>query len=208
MSQLLRLRRFLDSPPKSIPRPAQRCELCNADTGSQHSHVVDREQRRLLCVCRPCYLLFTHQGAGAGRYRSVGERFLRLSDSAVQWEMFEVPAGIAFFLNSSDSQRVIAFYPSPGGATESSVAVQVWEQLVRENPLIAGIEPDVEALLLCRRHGRSESWIVPVDSCYELVGRIRKRWRGFDGGEDAKREIDAFFGELERREQGSTICSI
>ena len=29
-----------------------------------HGHVVNVPRRTLLCVCRPCYLLFTHEGAG------------------------------------------------------------------------------------------------------------------------------------------------
>ena len=38
-----------------------------------------------------------------------------------------------------------------------------------------------------------------MQHCYELVGRIRRRWKGFDGGEDAWTEIDAFFAEVRAR---------
>ena len=63
-------------------------------------------------------------------------------------------------------------------------------------------DADVEALLISRRRGRTETecWIVPVDACYELVGRIRRHWRGFEGGEEAWVEIDAFFAGLGARE--------
>ncbi len=37
---------------------------------------------------------------------------------------------------------------------------------------------------------------MPIDACYELVGRIRRRWRGFEGGEEAWREIEGFFAGL------------
>ena len=45
-----------------------------------------------------------------------------------------------------------------------------------------------------------EAWIVPVDACYELAGRIRKNWKGFDGGGEAWREIDEFLTGLRERE--------
>jgi hypothetical protein len=31
------------------------------------------------------------------------------------------------------------------------------------------------------------------------VGRIRRRWKGFDGGEEAWQEIDAFFADVRSR---------
>ena len=34
---------------------------------------------------------------------------------------------------------------------------------------------------------------MPIDACYELVGRLRALWRGFDGGQEAHDAIDAFF---------------
>jgi len=50
-----------------------------------------------------------------------------------------------------------------------------------------------------QRRGDFESYIVPIDACYELVGRIRRRWKGFDGGEGAWNEIEAFFAEVRAR---------
>ena len=46
-----------------------------------------------------------------------------------------------------------------------------------------------------------ECFLVPIDVCYELVGRLRRVWRGFDGGQDARREIDDFFGTLPPRRE-------
>jgi hypothetical protein len=68
--------------------------------------------------------------------------------------------------------------------------------MVQATPELATLEPEVEALLVSRR----ESWIVPVDACYELVGRIKRTWRGFDGGSEAWREIDGFFAGLAQLE--------
>jgi len=36
------------------------------EVGPSHSHVADLEASGLMCVCRACYLLFTHGKAGGG----------------------------------------------------------------------------------------------------------------------------------------------
>lgn len=198
MEELLRLRRFLDRPPSPTPQAAERCELCGAALAPEHSHVMDLESRRLMCSCRPCRLLFMNPAAAGGRYRAVGERYERLPESEVDWEPFDMPAGMAFFIRSSKANRVSAFYPSPGGATESALPVDAsW-------PALCVLEADIEALLVYRRAGAAECWIVPVDACYELVGRIRRSWRGFDGGAEARSEIESFFAKLQ--EQRSAAC--
>ena len=193
MNELLRLRRFLDAP-AAVSSAAGRCEFCGLVIAEPHSHVVDLEQRRLACSCRPCYLLFQSQGAAGGRFRSVGERCESLPASGVDLENFEMPIGMAFFIRDSKSNRLAAFYPSPAGAMESGLEVDAR----------LPIEPDIEALLVYRRNGAAETWIVPVDLCYELVGRIRRCWRGFDGGSEVYGEIDHFFARL--KEQRSAVC--
>jgi hypothetical protein len=87
------------------------------------------------------------------------------------------------------------------GATESLLSLETWEELAETNPLLATLAADVEALLVrnVQRRGGFECYIVPIDACYELVGRIRRRWKGFDGGEDAWKEIDAFFADVRVR---------
>jgi hypothetical protein len=37
---------------------------------------------------------------------------------------------------------------------------------------------------------------VPIDRCYELVGRMRRHWRGFDGGDEVRAQIEVFFAGL------------
>ena len=201
MQALFRLRRYLEAPPAAV-RKGESCELCGAAIEGSHGHVVDVESRRLLCTCRPCFLLFTHSGAGGGKFRSVSERVVRLADApnGTRWEALEVPVGVAFFLRDSARQRVMAFYPSPAGATESGLPLETWDEMVRANPLLATLEPDTEALMVCRRSKGGEAWIVPVDACYELVGRIRRHWRGFEGGAEAWECIDEFFAGLGERE--------
>lgn len=44
-----------------------------------------------------------------------------------------------------------------------------------------------------------ECFVVPIDACYELVGHLRARWRGFDGGQEAHEQMAAFFAGLRER---------
>jgi hypothetical protein len=40
---------------------------------------------------------------------------------------------------------------------------------------------------------------VPIDVCYELVGHLRLRWRGFDGGREAHDAMDSFFERVRKK---------
>src|SRR2546421_869905 len=98
MAAILKLRRFLDAPPK--PPKAEVCEMCGVALAGEHGHVVDIESRRMMCACRPCYLLFMHRGAAQGKFRSVTQRYLRIQEFAMgdaQWDGLQIPVGIAFF---------------------------------------------------------------------------------------------------------------
>ena len=197
-----KLKRFVEPQPK--PRSKEKCEFCGVEIAEKHSHAVNTETRSLLCVCRPCYLLFTHEGAARGKFKAIPDRYLYapgliLTDA--QWNRLQIPVGIAFFFLNTSLGRMVVFYPSPVGATESLLSLETWDELARSNPLLTTLAADVEALLVrsVQRRGGFECYIVPIDACYELVGRIRRRWKGFDGGEDAWTEIDAFFAEVRAR---------
>ncbi|HEY0531723.1 MAG TPA: DUF5947 family protein [Actinoplanes sp.] len=56
--------------------------------------------------------------------------------------------------------------------------------------------PDVEALLV---HDDDDACVVPIDVGYELVGRLRKVWRGFDGGREAREDMSRFFTRVRER---------
>jgi hypothetical protein len=103
---------------------------------------------------------------------------------------------MAFFFRRSDLGRTVAFYPSPLGATESLLELHAWEELEARNPVLASLEPDVEALLVNRTGEARDHWLVGVDRCYALVGLIKTRWKGLAGGQEVWEEIAAFFGEL------------
>ncbi|MEJ7749234.1 MAG: DUF5947 family protein, partial [Candidatus Limnocylindrales bacterium] len=196
------LRRFLEPPPRAVP--GERCEFCAETLSDEHSHVVNVESRSLMCSCRGCWFLFAPDGAAAGKYRAVPEDVVRdpafvLTDA--DWESLQIPVGMAFFFHQSDLAQAVAFYPGPAGATESLLPLETWQQLVSDNPILATMLPDVQALLVYRPPGDSvrQTFIVPIDVCYELVGIIRRFWKGFDGGQEAGESIAQFFEQLTER---------
>jgi hypothetical protein len=121
--------------------------------------------------------------------------------SPAQWDCLQIPVGVAFFFYNSALGRVAAFYPGPAGATESELALDAWEEIAASSPVLATLQPDVEAFLVRAQpnRGTPECFIVPIDACYELVGHLRRLWRGFDGGRDAHAAMDEFFGRVRSR---------
>jgi hypothetical protein len=113
------------------------------------------------------------------------------------WESFALPIGLAFFFHDTPRGKMLAYYPSPAGATESLLPLEAWSALLRDNPSLSGMLPDVEVFLVNRVGERRDYFRVPIDKCFELVGLIRIHWRGFTGGEEVWREINAYFLRLE-----------
>jgi Family of unknown function (DUF5947) len=180
----------------------ERCEMCGTEVSATHSHVADLEQSSLMCACRACYLLFRGGTAGGGRYRGVPDRYARDPSRALsvtEWDDLQVPVGLAFFLYSSQRGEVSGFYPSPAGATECLLDLRAWARLADAHPLLLAAEPDVEAVLISRGGAGVEYFIVPIDACYELAGRMRMLWKGFDGGTEAREGIEAFLAGVRAR---------
>jgi hypothetical protein len=178
------------------------CELCAAPISPVHGHLADLEHSTLNCACRACYLLFTEPGAGRGRYRAVPDRYLRDPArplTAAEWAELDVPVGLAFFLYSSRRGEVCGFYPSPAGVTECTLDLAAWARLGRAHPLLSRPEDDVEAVLVNRTEAGVECFLVPVDVCYELAGRMRMLWQGFDGGAEARQSIAEFLDSVRAR---------
>ncbi|HXZ78243.1 MAG TPA: DUF5947 family protein [Streptosporangiaceae bacterium] len=189
--------------PAGSPGQAEEtCELCAAPIGPVHGHLADLENSTLSCACRACYLLFTEPGAGRGRYRAVPDRYLRDPArplTAAEWAELDVPVGLAFFLYSSRRGQVCGFYPSPAGVTECTLDLAAWARLGQAHPLLSSPEDDVEAVLVNRADAGVECFLVPVDVCYELAGRMRMLWQGFDGGAEARQSIAEFLDSVRSR---------
>ena len=205
----------------------EKCEFCAAAIAAEHGHVADLESSSLMCACRPCYLLFTHSGAGQtrqqepepggggepgqqrhigrARYRAVPDRYR--SDAGhpltvAEWDALEIPVGLAFFLRRSAGGDTTAFYPSPAGATECRLDLEAWARIAAGHPLLTAAADDVEAILISRGGQDQETavtFLVPIDACYELAGRMRLLWRGFDGGAEARDAVSSFLGRVRER---------
>ncbi len=178
--------------------PQEHCELCSLALPGPHPHVLQRSNGQILCACEPCAILFSHR-EDAGKFVRIPRDFRRLSSFQItdaEWRALLLPIDLAFFVNSSRAGRVIAYYPSPGGCTESLLNLEAWTDIIRDNPVVGHMQPDVEALLVNRVRDRREYYIAPLDQCYKLAGLIRMNWHGFSGGDSVWQEIDQFFDRL------------
>ncbi len=104
---------------------------------------------------------------------------------------------------------MVACYPSPAGATESLLDLETWDEIRRENPVLASLAPDVEALLVnrVRRGGTAATpsyFLVPDRPVLPPRGHSSgSHWRGFTGGSEVWEEIDGFFADLGGGEAGA-----
>ena len=183
-----------------VRKPRERtevCELCSTPLPPLHQHLLELEKRRVACACDACAILFG--GNARQRYKRIPRDVRQLHDFVMddqEWESLLIPINLAFFVHSSAAGRVIALYPSPGGAMESSLDLEYWNAVVERNPLLVKFESDVEALLVNRLSNSPQYYRAPIDQCFRLVGIIRMHWRGLSGGQEVWKEIDKFFGEL------------
>ena len=105
--------------------PAERCDLCGTDGARDHRHLLNLVERRIVCVCESCWAL----RSGDAEYRPVGSRTAvarGLPAARGVWASFQIPIGLAFFMESTTAGCVVAIYPSPAGATESELHFASW----------------------------------------------------------------------------------
>jgi hypothetical protein len=186
------------------PANVEVCEMCSREVPAEHPHLLEPGTRKMVCSCDACAILFS--SSSNLKYKRIPRevRFLadfRLSDG--QWDDLMIPIEMAFLFHSSPHQRVMAYYPSPAGATESLLSLETWNDVVRENPALQELKADVEALLVNRigsaRGLKAEYYVVPIDQCFKLVGLIRMHWHGLSGGTEVWREVGEFFATLKGR---------
>jgi hypothetical protein len=167
---------------------AASCELCGAPLLQRHPHVIERAQQAVRCACTACAVLFR----GGARFCTTGTRVVRVpfSPGDAEWARLEIPVQLAFLVRRPDWN---AFYPSPAGAVVAPLSAVAAETLGALLPLT--VEPEIEALIVDRR--RVSAFVVPLDRAWELAACVRRTWRGFTGGDEARAAIDAFFDQLE-----------
>jgi uncharacterized protein DUF5947 len=185
-------------------RPLERCELCSLGLQPDHPHLIELAQRKLVCTCEACAILFSGQGV---KFKRVPRRVLSLPNfnlSDTEWNSLMVPINMAFFFKNSIEDRMVAMYPSPAGATESLLELEAWNDISTRNAVLSTMESDVEALLVnrlgySRGYSAPEYYLLPIDECYKLVGLIRIHWKGLAGGTEVWRELGEFFTSLKAK---------
>jgi hypothetical protein len=177
----------------------ERCDLCAGAVAAEHPHLLEIESEKILCACDPCAALFSHRPDGRKLIRIPRDarKLEPLALSDTQWASLRLPIDLAFFVYSLRAHRMVAYYPSPAGNTESQLRLTAWEEIEHANPVLASLERGVEALLADRTRGNRRYFIAPIDQCFRLTGVIRTNWRGFSGGEALWKKVDEFFARLE-----------
>jgi hypothetical protein len=154
---------------------AARCDLCASALGEPHHHLLEPEKRELVCACNGCALLFPESGGGRYRHirsRALGLRGMELGEA--DFRALELPVRLAFLCPSRVHGRTFAIYPNPGGTTEATVPPAAWADLLAAYPVAAGIEPDVEGLLIDHLDGRKRCFVASLDVCHYFVGLLRR----------------------------------
>lgn len=175
----------------------ERCDMCAGAVPERHRHSLNtqepNQESRLMCLCRPCALLFERAAASQGHYRLVPERRVRLD--GLTPAALGVPVGLAYFVRNADGQ-VVAHYPSPLGSTTWEIDAGAWQSQVTGCPPLASLAPGVEALLVNTVRDARERWIVPIDDCFRLIALVGREWTGLSGGSRVWPQIEAFFAGL------------
>jgi Family of unknown function (DUF5947) len=173
----------------------EHCDLCGLTIADDHRHLLALVERRIVCSCETCWAM----RSGEGDYRPVGNRTLWLPELDVPddlWASFQIPIGLAFFMQSTVTACVVAMYPSPAGATESELHFETWQRMVALNPVLGDLEPDIEGLIVNRLTEPAVYAIAPIDVCYALTGAIKLTWEGISGGAGVGEAVTRFFDEL------------
>jgi hypothetical protein len=199
-ASLISTLRRIAVPPAVVEQ--EKCHFCNKVLPDDHRHIVDLAAMRFMCTCEMCMVV----QAVRGNYTPLPQRYLNLVDFKMSdelWSDFLIPVNMAFFVLKSNQSGAVAFYPAPTGATESKLKMEPWNELQKCNPALHDLMPDLEALLVNRLDAANKYYMVPIDSCYKLIGMIRTSWKGIHGGREVDDIIRKFFIELEKK---SVLC--
>lgn len=181
---------------------AARCDACGAPLEPSHDHRLWPRERRLQCVCAACASGPLGPGSTWKRVQTRATPLTEFRFTEEQWGLLGIPVRLAFFVVVADDEPALAFFPSPGGATELRLDPNAWEGVRAGCPALRTLAPDVEALLVNHVAGASDHYLVSIDLCYRLVGTIRAYWRGFGGGARVWGEIAILMDGI-RREGGA-----
>ena len=177
----------LGSGPASAVDADEWCELCGAGLPSDHRHLIQLDERRLLCACETCWSVPPASRRPPGR--SLGPQWLRDFDLPdAPWASFGILIGLAFFTRTGDPERLLLFLPEsrsrgcPDGAPHSTKS-----SCQRVRAMNPGARAPRAGLRSSDRqpHGRAPSPRPSHGSttAHRLVGMIKTSWgKGSRGG--------------------------
>ena len=189
------LRGLARAPARTRQQTDEACELCGVGIAENHRHLLALSERRIVCACEACWAM----RSGEGDYRPTGNRTVWLPGLDVPddlWASFQIPIGLAFFMESTVTACVVAMYPSPAGATESELHFDSWTRMRSLNPVLDNLEPDIEGLIANRLAEPPMYVIAPIDRCYALTGTVKASWEGISGGPGVEAAVGQFFEYL------------
>ncbi len=179
--------------------PVERCALCGAVVPDEHPHLLEIARRRPVCACTKCAAAIAARAEGAFRaVPPMAETLPGFVMTDAEWGALQIPIGMAFLFHSSAEGGPMAIYPGPAGGTETPLHGESWADIVANNPRLAAMAPDVEALLVNRVGQRREYHLVSIDRCFTLISLFRMHWRGLSGGDKVWTVIDDYFAGLTR----------
>ena len=153
--------------------------MCGVGIGERHGHVADTQTTgccacavRATC-CSPPTGPVAPDSAASARHAALDD----LVHDEAEWDRLRIPVDLAFFFRHSDEDALLAFYPGPGGATESTLDLGSWTDMLRQ-PGDRRDDADIEAVLLRHLDPGFSGYVMPIDICYELVGIVREHWEG------------------------------
>jgi len=186
----------------------ERCELCASPVAMEHSHLVDLHKRRLVCCCEACGSLFEvpldggkSQELALARFKRVSTRWKKLGDVVMGRELAAelcLPVGLVFLMCSSPSGKAVGLFPGPLGIAEAEISDDGWAGVLERWSALQEMAADVEAIMLVNMRNVDEAgvYLVPIDACFSLAGRLQGSSKGLDGGAEAGKVVADFVREL------------
>ena len=137
------------------------------------------------------------------------DRYVSFPDFALtstQWDALQIPVGVAFFFMNSTIEPGRRVLPEPGRRDGVAAVARlvgrdrrrqsrIWRPAARRR----GVPGAQRRPTIGCATEQPECYLVPIDVCYELVGELRRLWKGFDGGTEAHAALDAFFDRVRDR---------
>jgi hypothetical protein len=187
MRAIFSLRRF-------VYPPAERCELCRASLPAKHAHLLEIAAAKMRCACKPCAERYGRAEEGFLPIPPRKERLTTFQLSDADWDGFQIPIDLAFLVRKTGG--LTALYPGPAGIVQSEPDPSAWESLAAHNSVLHELQPEVEALVVNRVHGRREAYRLSIDHCFTLAGTMRNQWHGLSGGPKVWDEIARYFDSI------------